>query len=509
MNKKLIAAAVSAVVMAPVASQADTTVYGRINNAIDLNGTSSAEGAEATTDISGISSRFGAKASADIGNGLTANGKYEFATTTDKEGGGIDDTRIATVGLSGSFGSIDIGNQWSAYFDTVGTLISPTYTLGAAIYSGVGGGPYRTSNTIKYSNTFGRVYLELDYRLNGSNEDGDAAEVLRGDGYGIGLNLAVTKNITIAASIDSEGSAALEAIDAIDAIPAVAAIDAIPAVARQKDIVTFDYNPGNTERREAVTVDVLQADGTLLETTFVAVTTVNQGGGNIILADELATTDGVDKDGQVITPGDPGSAAVAAVDAVPAVPAVAAVPESDGPDTDRLGIAVNAKFGGYWASVGFQNQVVGENEREDIAEKDTTTTFLYVGGSLSEKTSWLVGLSQADDGSDVDEVEVEVDVVEEVVGIAAVVEVPGVGSETEADRRRGILAQAAVAAVEGSTTTTTTTTTTTYGDSSQITWGLYHSLGGGMKLYYEGASVTNEYKKLDGVRHVLGMRIDF
>ena len=146
MNKKLIAAAVSAAVMAPVASQADATVYGRINNAIDLKSPATGDG---TTAISSISSRFGVKASSDIGNGLTAHGKYEFDVKTDKEQdsigqGGVTDVRVATVGLSGSFGSVNIGNQWSAYFDTLGTLISPTYTLGYYIYSSIGGGPYRS-----------------------------------------------------------------------------------------------------------------------------------------------------------------------------------------------------------------------------------------------------------------------------------------------------------------------------------------------------------------------------
>ena len=105
--------------------------------------------------ISGVSSRFGVKYSQEMGNGLTAHGKYEFSTTTDKEGAGINDTRVATVGLSGAFGRIDVGNQWSAYFDTFGTLVSPTYTLGYYLYSSVGGGPFRASNTIKYSNSFG------------------------------------------------------------------------------------------------------------------------------------------------------------------------------------------------------------------------------------------------------------------------------------------------------------------------------------------------------------------
>ena len=204
MNRKLIAAAVSAAVIAPVAAQAESSFYASIRNVIDINDTSAAVDAESTTDISKMNSRFGFKGSSDLGNGMTAHGRYEFAVTTDKEEEGVEDTRIATVGLSGGFGRVDVGNQWSSYFNTFGTLVSPTFSLGYYLYSSVGGGAFRASNTIKYSNTFGPLYAELDVRLNGSDEDGDAAENLRGDGMGLGLTYAVTDNITIAAAFDSE-----------------------------------------------------------------------------------------------------------------------------------------------------------------------------------------------------------------------------------------------------------------------------------------------------------------
>ena len=212
MNKKLIAAAVSAAVVAPVTAYGEVTVYGRINNAIDLNDLNDIDddndstNDDSTTHLSGIASRFGIKYNKEMGNGMTAHGKYEFGTTTDKEGGGVEDTRIATVGLSGPFGRIDVGNQWSSYFNTVGTLISPTYTLGAHLYNSVGGGPFRASNTIKYSNSFGPLHAELDVRLNDDSdpEGSGVAEKLRGDGIGLGLSWAVTDSITIAAAWDNE-----------------------------------------------------------------------------------------------------------------------------------------------------------------------------------------------------------------------------------------------------------------------------------------------------------------
>ena len=208
MNKKLIAAAVSAAIVAPVAAYGEVTVYGRINNAIDINDLSDAADADSTTDVSSVSSRFGIKYNKEIGNGLSAHGRYEFATRTDRELPGIADVRIATVGLSGPFGRIDVGNQWSSYFNTFGTLVSPTYTIGYYLYSSIGGAPYRSSNTIKYSNSFGPIYAELDVRVNDDgNEGSDVAEKVRGDGVGLGLSWAINDNFTIAAAWDAEDGA--------------------------------------------------------------------------------------------------------------------------------------------------------------------------------------------------------------------------------------------------------------------------------------------------------------
>ena len=328
MNKKLIAAAVSAAVVAPVAAYGEATVYGRIANAIDINDLDDSAGADGTTDLSTVSSRFGVKYSQEMGNGLTAHGKYEFATTTDKELPGINDVRVATVGLSGAFGRIDAGNQWSSYFNTFGTLVSPTYSLGYYIYSSIGGGPFRASNTIKYSNSFGPLYLELDVRLNEKNEGGDVAEKISGDGVGLGLSWAVVDGLTIAVATDSE-------------------------------------------------------DG----------------------------------------PEGTGGAA-------------------DGPDTDRLGIGIKYSAGGFWISAGMQSYEV-----DDGAEVDST--IIYVGGNFSESTNWLVGVSEADTGNN---------------------------------------------AVD---------------DPSQTTWGVYHNLGGGLKLFYEAVALEDEASSRDGARHFLGMRVDF
>lgn len=219
MNKKLISVAVASAMAAPAVMAAEhvsVTPYGRINNALEF---TDRDGGTSDWDVRNVSSRIGLRASADLGNGLTAHGRYEFATFTDREGnvnggasgnGGIVDTRIGTVGLSGTWGRVDVGNQWSAFYDTVGTHIDPTYSLGYFLYSSQAGGPYRSSNTIKYSNTFGPVYLELDLRpaREGANSNtekigGEGGEDFM-DGWGAGLSWSVTEGLTIGAAYDQQ-----------------------------------------------------------------------------------------------------------------------------------------------------------------------------------------------------------------------------------------------------------------------------------------------------------------
>ena len=203
MNKKLIAVAVSSALAVPVIAQAEgeVKVYGRINQSITLKDVS---GDDSNVDVTTVSSRFGIRYDNDLGNGLSVHGRYEFDVRSDRELPGINDVRIGTVGVSGAFGRFDIGNQWSAYFNTFGTFVSPTYSLGFYIYSSVGGGPFRASNTLKYSNTFGPVYFELDARLNGSDEAGDVAEKLAGDGIGVGITFDAGDYVSIGAAIDYE-----------------------------------------------------------------------------------------------------------------------------------------------------------------------------------------------------------------------------------------------------------------------------------------------------------------
>ena len=184
--------------MLPIGAQADDglTVYGSIRNAIDFNDPAD-PAADSTTDISTIGSRLGFKGSADLGNGLTARGHFEFGLNTDKKANDLSN-RLASVGVAGGFGSIDIGNQWSAFYKTTGVDMDPTYSLG-----GVPGSPYRASNTIKYVNSVGPLTVHADLRLNGGGDEA-GTDGLAGDGGGLGVRVAVAEGLTLAAAYDTE-----------------------------------------------------------------------------------------------------------------------------------------------------------------------------------------------------------------------------------------------------------------------------------------------------------------
>ena len=125
MNKKIIAAAIAASFVAPAAMAADTVVYGKLRQSIDL-----VDMGSGTTNVDNIqvndkTSRLGFKGSEDLGNGLKAVFQMEFgiAVSSSSNGNGLDTVRSefsgtstfsarnAFVGLAGDFGTVLVGRH--------------------------------------------------------------------------------------------------------------------------------------------------------------------------------------------------------------------------------------------------------------------------------------------------------------------------------------------------------------------------------------------------------------
>jgi predicted porin len=184
-------------------------LYGRVNNAIVLNEQDGPLFDEDSTNVSTIGSRVGIKASAPISPDMTAHARFEWSASTDDETGAFGDTRIGEVGVTGDFGTVKIGNMWSTFYNVVGTHLDPTVTVGAILYSTVADLPYRVSNAIQYSNSFGAVDVSAEMRF--SDEDHpdetpntDTEKVGESDGQAIGASFSPIENLSVGIAVDSQ-----------------------------------------------------------------------------------------------------------------------------------------------------------------------------------------------------------------------------------------------------------------------------------------------------------------
>lgn len=186
MNKKLITLAVAAAMVAPLAAAAETTLYGRVDTALTYLDEDIA-GSDGIWDVDTGTTRIGVKGSEDLGDGLKAIFQAEWQFTS-SEGGSNDGTatflnRLAFAGLSGDFGTVAIGRQWTPYYGAVDKTdifndpgnagTGPNVVAANKSYLG----PSRTGNAIAYvspnfSGLQGKLALVIDNATGGTASDG-------------------------------------------------------------------------------------------------------------------------------------------------------------------------------------------------------------------------------------------------------------------------------------------------------------------------------------------------
>ena len=147
------------------------------------------------TIVRDVGSRWGFKGSYEVSEGLTASYKYEskFNTTNAESSGGaghshdmvaddpnnLDDDenndnvnrhghdatdadggpggRLSYISLSGGFGTVTLGQIWSASGLHYGFAVDPSWAYGV-----FGGANYRNGNSISYSSSAGDVSFQID-----------------------------------------------------------------------------------------------------------------------------------------------------------------------------------------------------------------------------------------------------------------------------------------------------------------------------------------------------------
>lgn len=190
MKKSLIALAVLAASGAAMA-QSNVQLYGIVD--LWTGGLKSSETSANPTRVTKLdsgglsSSRWGLKGTEDLGGGLKAGFQLEqgFKADTGAANGGFD--RVAALSLSGGFGTVSLGNQWTAFDDVLGasnsvfdSALSPTQGVWLVpnLYAD------SPNNTFKYTSpNFGGFTFAATYSL-------DEDKTKKNDIYDISLSYA-------------------------------------------------------------------------------------------------------------------------------------------------------------------------------------------------------------------------------------------------------------------------------------------------------------------------------
>ncbi len=163
MKKSLLALAVLGAFAGAASAQSSVTLYGKL----DL-GFAKAAGSADKQVADGSSSRLGFRGVEDLGGGLKAMFQIEHRFNPDT--GTVTNAAfwhgISPVGLGGSFGTVNLGRQYTAAFSLATNVIDP---FGGDTVAGLRGesltksvGRLRTENSVRYDGAFGGLKVAAD-----------------------------------------------------------------------------------------------------------------------------------------------------------------------------------------------------------------------------------------------------------------------------------------------------------------------------------------------------------
>ena len=154
---------------------ADASWYGSIRTGV---ASTPHDGGGSSTGVSDISSRWGIQGSSKISEELTA--VYRFETMLDSTDATMPGGRLSYVGLSGGFGTITIGQVWSASYNSVGAMTDNSFAYGdSETIDRVGG-------AVSYSVSVGNISLQADVIMDSdTKKTGDVYQ----DAYLVGATI--------------------------------------------------------------------------------------------------------------------------------------------------------------------------------------------------------------------------------------------------------------------------------------------------------------------------------
>jgi predicted porin len=182
MKKQLIAVGLAGLLTIPAVSfgaeMAGPSLYGSFRTGVSFG--------SGDSNVGDFTSRWGFKGSHEVSEGLTASYKYEAKMNTTSAVSSGDNGRLSNISLSGGFGSVTLGQIWSASAIHYGFKVDPSYVNGV-----FGGANYRNGNSVSYSSSAGDVSFQID-KVTG---DGEKVEVGASAAFGpIGVGVGYSRS---------------------------------------------------------------------------------------------------------------------------------------------------------------------------------------------------------------------------------------------------------------------------------------------------------------------------
>ena len=157
-----------------------------------------------STDTAGVMdgySRWGIKGSSEVSEGLTAVYRFENRINSANANAKHVSGRLSYVGLSGGFGTLTIGQVWSASTNSVGAIFDNSAFLGSSETSG------RVGNAVSYAVSVENISIQVDAIMNNGggksaiSKTGSAEEVKDDknvDQMELGVSMGLGENAKIA-----------------------------------------------------------------------------------------------------------------------------------------------------------------------------------------------------------------------------------------------------------------------------------------------------------------------
>ena len=180
MRKLLFTLALAGTLSVPSVVFAEATWYGSLRGGVQIGG-----GNDASFFDGG--SRWGIKGSAEAGEGLTAVYRFEHKISTNNasQPGG----RLAYAGLSGGFGTLTLGQVWSASYNSVGAITDLSNYFGNSETS------YRVGSAVSYAFSTDIMNLQIDAIMDPDKDSGESVDQLE---FGMSINLGDSAKVALA-----------------------------------------------------------------------------------------------------------------------------------------------------------------------------------------------------------------------------------------------------------------------------------------------------------------------